>query len=115
MKLDDPHAAAAPDLESWFACLDELLRRATGANVVVLDLTGARPDAGRRRRVFDWAVANRKAYLERIRAAAIVAPSPLLRGVLTAARWFLPMTIRHEIFDHVDPALAWAREEWRRG
>jgi hypothetical protein len=109
LRLDDRSGQDVPELGSWYEAMEELHRRGSGGVLVLLDLTGARPDAGRRRQVFEWAAANRHRFASIVRGGAIVAPSPFLRGVLTAARWFLPMALPHEIFDAYEPALAWLR------
>ena len=86
--LDDPSGRVAPDFESLFTALARVRQLALAGSLdLVLDLTGARPDAERRRRLAEWLKVDAMPIRHRIRAFAIVAPSAFLRGSITAMRW----------------------------
>jgi hypothetical protein len=44
-----------------------------------------------------------------VRAIAVVAPSPLVRGVLTAIFWIEPLGVTHDVFATLIEARSWAR------
>lgn len=51
-----------------------------------------------------------KPRIERsVRAMAVVAPSPIVRGVLTAIFWLEPPPVKHQVFANESDAKAWAR------
>ena len=107
--LDDPSGRVVPDFESLFTVRARVKQLALGGPLdLVLDLTGARPDAERRRRLAEWLQVDAVPIRHRIRAFAIVAPSAFLRGSITAMRWFFPERMLHsEVFDTRAAALAW--------
>lgn len=101
-----PGEDEAPNMESFMsagrALLDSPVKLA-----VVLDLTGARPDAARRQKLIEWMSVNGDALRSVVSRAALVAPSAFLRGAFTAVSWFLPRKVPHEIFATRAEALAW--------
>lgn len=107
--LDVATSGTAPDLDSLLRALSRVVALARqGPIQLLLDLTGASPDADRRRRVAAWLKGEASEVRDRITAFAIVAPSPLLRGTITAIRWFFPdRMMRSETFDTRERALAW--------
>jgi len=112
LRLDDPSDEGAPDFASFLAGLDRIAALSRETRVrIVLDLTGAKPDADRRRRFAEWLRTQGPDIRPHVDAFAIVAPSAMLRGTITAMRWFFPERMLHsETFDRRDRAVAWARE-----
>lgn len=112
------HLDGAPDtprLESFEEALDAVLTREARCGVV-LDMTGAAPDAGRRRRTA-MVVDQRRAAIERwVVAGALIVPSAFHRGVLTAMRWIFtaPLAIPWESFGTPEPARAFIRGQLAR-
>lgn len=111
--LDDPSGRVAPDFETLFTVLARLKTIAGTRTVyVIMDLTGAQPDAERRRRLADWMKVDAVPIRQRVAAFAVVAPSAFLRGTLTAIRWFFPERMLHsETFDTRAAALRWIEGE----
>lgn len=107
--LDDTSGASMPDLDSLIRALARIVELGREGEIqLVLDLTGAAPDADRRRRVAEWLKREASEVREHITAFAIVAPSAMLRGTITAIRWFFPdRVMRGETFDTRERALAW--------
>jgi hypothetical protein len=107
--LDDASTGVAPDLDSLLRALARVVELARAQPIkLLLDLTGASPDADRRRRVAQWLEGDASEVRDRITSSAIVAPSALLRGTITAIRWFFPdRVMRSETFDTRERALAW--------
>jgi hypothetical protein len=107
--LDVATSGVAPDLASLLHALSRVVELARASPVqMLLDRTGASPDAERRSRVAEWLKGDALEVRDRITAFAIVAPSPLLRGTITAIRWFFPeRMLRSETFDTRERALAW--------
>jgi hypothetical protein len=106
VRLDDQSGREPPELESLLSALGGVIALGREDTVqLMLDLTGASPDAERRRRVADWL--RRDAWNS---AFAVVAPNPFLRGTMTAMRWFFPKRMLHsETFDSAESAIAWLR------
>jgi hypothetical protein len=46
-------------------------------------------------------------------AMAMVAPSPVVRGMLTAILWLEPLPVTHQVFATLSEARSWAR--WQAG
>jgi hypothetical protein len=46
-------------------------------------------------------------------AMAMVAPSPIVRGMLTAIFWLEPLPVTHQVFATLSEARSWAR--WQAG
>lgn len=115
--LDDPSGREPPDLASLMSVLERVIVLTETQRIrLVMDLTGASPDAERRRRMVTFLRERMWGARERIDAFAIVAPSPLLRGAITAMRWFFPERMLHsETFDAREPALRWIRAVAARG
>lgn len=111
LHLDEPDSSTPPDFESLFGALAEL-RAITDHEraLLVVDLAGARPDAKRRMRLVSWLREEGRGINARVDALAIVAPSAVLRGVITAVGWFFPERMAgSETFQTRAEALAWAR------
>lgn len=113
--LDDPTAKEAPDFESLLAAFARVKALAEIAPCyVVVDLTGARPDARRRQRLVEWLKSEGLAVRDRLGAFGVVAPSTLLRGAFTAVQWFFlegDRVKRTEVFADRATAIAWARAQ----
>ncbi len=108
--IDDVSSKVAPDFESLLQVLDRLkvLARETPCYVVI-DLTGAQPDARKRQRFVSWIRKDGLEIRERMGAIAVVAPSTMLRGAFTAIQWFVPERVdRTEVFENRPAAIAWA-------
>ncbi len=107
--LDDATGSAPPDLDSLLRALSRVVELARETPIqLLLDLTGASPDADRRRRVAEWLQGDASQVRDRIIAFAIVAPSAMLRGTITAIRWFFPdRMMRSETFETRERALTW--------
>lgn len=78
-----------PEFETFAQAIDVCLDRRESC-VIVMNLTGAKPDASRRRRVAELMDSRRELVQTYVDAAALVVPSALQRGVLTAVRWLNP-------------------------
>lgn len=111
--VDTPGTDAPPDLDSLLALFDELTRRRKRI-VVVIDLTHARPDAARRRRVLDWAKAHWASLRSDVIALAAVTPSAMQRAVVTGLLWFQSPPYPVQLFEHRAEALAWAEQQLPR-
>lgn len=111
IRLDDQSGREAPDFETILAALGRAITLARKHPIqLVLDLTGASPNAERRRRLADWLRNDAWAVRERVTAFAVVAPNPFLRGTITAMRWFFPeRMLRSETFDTAESAIKWIR------
>ncbi|MCB9597027.1 MAG: hypothetical protein H6719_30165 [Sandaracinaceae bacterium] len=113
VRLQGAGSSAAP-FESFTDAVDAILRREERC-AIVLDLTGASPDANRRR-LTAAALDARHEPLERwVVAGALVVPSPVHRGILTAVQWLNPRPLRvaWETFGTPADARAWARTQLR--
>lgn len=107
--LDEVAGGGAPDFDSFLRALDRLkvLSRKTPC-YVVLDLTSAQPDAQKRQQLVVWLRTHGTEIRHQIRAIAFVAPSTLLRGALTAVRWFMSdRVLMSEVFETRADALVW--------
>ena len=108
--LDRPDGGD-PLFSTFLQCTQEVMDRRERC-VVVVDLTGSRADAQRRKAVADW-IRDERIIIERyVRAAAIVAPIALHRGALTALQWVTErrLHLEWEPFPSRESAMAWARE-----
>jgi len=107
--LDDPSGRVAPDFESLYAVLARVKVVAQARTIyVILDLTGAQPDAERRRRLAEWLRVDAVPIRPRVAALAVVAPSPFLRGTITAISWLMPERMMHsEVVESRAAAVRW--------
>ena len=114
--LDDARAIGAPDAESFFLGLERVkVLSSKSPCYVVLDLTGAAPDAQRRQRLVTWLRSHGSTLRAQVVAIAIVAPSTFLRGALTAVRWFMTDRVMvSEVFETRLEALRWIELQQRR-
>jgi hypothetical protein len=107
---DDDHGR----LDTFLVSVEGLLSR-PGPCVVVLDLSGAEPDAHRRQRLAEL-VARDRARIDRVvHAAAVVVPSAFHRGILTAVKWLnaRPLALEWQPFATYGEARAWAEGRLR--
>jgi hypothetical protein len=76
---------------------------------LVFDMTDAGvPSALQRRKLADH-MKNHAAKIQRlVRGLGVIAPSPVLRGVITALFWVAQPGMPHRIFATRDEALTWA-------
>lgn len=98
--------------ETLEAFLCELIARQTepGPYAVVFDLTHAgRPSAKQRSRMSQHLQEQRGTIQRQVRGMAMVAPSAITRGVITAVFWLSPPPVEHRVFDGRDEAFHWAR------
>lgn len=109
LHVDAPHDGSAPDFDSLLAALGDVRAQAEEERLrLVFDITGLRPDARRRMRFVEWLRREGGKLFPRIDALALVAPSAVLRGVITAVRWFFPQwAFRTETFASREEAIAW--------
>jgi len=105
-----PGTKDPPDLPALIADLDALLARRERI-VIAMDLTGAAPDAGRRKATVDWLKKNQAALERYVVAFALVAPSAFHRGLFVATQWFVKMPNPVEVFGDLSSALAWSHEK----
>lgn len=96
-----------PDADSLFVELDRLVARG-GSAAIVWDLTHARPDATRRRRVAEWIRAQSWGDETPLVAVAFVAPGAVQRSLITAVSWLVDLPMRMETFADVVEATIWA-------
>jgi hypothetical protein len=115
IRLDDQSGREPPDFESLLAALGRAIALAREETIqLLLDLTGASPNAERRRRLADWLRRDAWEVRDRVSAFAVVAPNPFLRGTITAMRWFFPEKMLYtETFDSAESAIAWIRSRRR--
>lgn len=62
-----------------------------------------------RRRVSQHIAGNKDRVRRIVRGIAVVTPSALKRGIITAVFWLSPPPTEHRTFENVDDAMAWAR------
>lgn len=107
--FEDPTRRLVPDAGAMLVVIDEILR--AGRPVAgVLDLSGIRPDAQRRAHVADY-YQKRERELRRVLVAlAVVAPSRILAGAVTAFTWLTRPEMPMKVFQDRTKAMAWARE-----
>jgi hypothetical protein len=98
-----------PDLESLLAIMERLTTRKRRI-VVVMDLTHARPDAGRRKRLVDWAKSHWASLRTDVVGLAAVAPGGMQRAIVTSILWFVTAPFPIEVFERQADALAWAEK-----
>src|SRR4051794_1438078 len=91
--------------------LDELRENLRGHEpyAIVFDMTHADvPDALQRRKLVDHMAANADAIKRLVRGLAVVVPSPIFRGIITALFWLAPPEVPHAMFAMKHDAFAWA-------
>ena len=106
---------ASPPSEVTAASLDAFLGELQSnldsgreyALVVDMTHTGSL-SAKDRRRVSEHITANRERVRRTVRGIAIVTPSAVKRGIITAVFWLSPPPTEHRIFDNVNDAIRWA-------
>jgi hypothetical protein len=108
VSLDAVGRDLEPDFDSFLAVAEEALARRERF-AAVIDLTGNRADAVRRRRLAAWSEEHRAEVRLRVAAIGVVAGGAFERGVLTALLWLTrpPMPVR--AFSAPADALAWVR------
>jgi len=80
--------------------------------VLVFDLShGGTPNPVQRASMASHMRKNRPRIERSVLAIAVVAPSPLVRGVLTAIFWVEPPPVAHQVFASASEARAWAHEQ----
>lgn len=104
-------------MDSFFDALERVKSLSAKARCyVVLDLTGAAPDAQRRQRLVAWLREHGSTVRAQVAAIAFVAPTTFQRGALTAVRWFVPDRVMvSEVFETRRDALQWVEDKKRRG
>lgn len=107
--LDDASGLRAPEFDTLLTVLDEVKDVAAERPTwLVLDLSGARPDAQRRRRLVTWIQQQGPKLREDVRALAVVAPSAFLRGAFIAVHWFFSEHAhKSQAFETREQAHAW--------
>lgn len=113
---DDRVVWSAPPLrfddDALHELLAELQRRLDRGDpyVLVFDLSHVGlPTARQRQAMAAHMRDNRDKIRRRVRAIGVVAPSPVLRGLVTAVFWMEPPTVPHQIFATRFEADLWAR------
>jgi hypothetical protein len=99
------------DDEAFEAYLQRLQEvRSRGPNVAVLDAThaGYLP-ASQRRRQAEWLREHAGMMRDNSLGTAFVIPSTLIRGVLTAILWIVPMPGPHVVVETHEQGEEWAR------
>lgn len=100
------------------AFLDELQTNLDSerAYVLLVDMThtGALT-VKQRRRVSKHIAGNRERVRRIVRGIAVVTPSAIKRGIITAVFWLSPPPTDHRTFENVDMAMAWARSLIEKG
>ncbi len=96
-----------PDPQSLIRIVEGLIEKGERV-VVVYDLTGAKPDAQRRRLLVTWLRNNREKLSRCAIASAIVARTAFHHGVLVAAFWFVKPRAPVKVFSDRHSAIDWA-------
>lgn len=99
-----------PDLQSLFD-LYEKIQAIPGAKAVVWDLERAKSDAKRRKEVTDWMRGRQAAKELDVTCLALIAPTSIQRGLVTAVLWFVRPAIPTQVFSNYTAAMQWAREQ----
>jgi len=110
--LHGPDDGTQPSYESFVAACEACLAR-RARHGVVLDLTGAAPDARRRKAIIDWGKQH-LAHMTRFNVGvAIVASSAPVRGIITAARWVVDPPFPFSVFATRAEATTWVEDRLR--
>jgi hypothetical protein len=84
------------------------------AYAIVFDLSGSGTPNALQRQLLATHMRTNKGSIERwVRGVAMVAPSPLVRGVLTAIFWLEAPPVPHQVFATAKEAIAWASSQGR--
>jgi hypothetical protein len=77
---------------------------------LVFDMTNTEtPSAMQRRKLSEHMLTHQDRIQRCVRCLAVVAPSPIQRGITTAVFWLSPPPIEWRIFDLLDEATKWAQ------
>jgi len=104
--------------ESLEAFLSELQTNLDGNRpyALVVDMThSGQPSAKQRRKIGDHMTRNRERVRRIVRGIAIVTPSTLKRGIITAVFWLSPPPTQHRMFDNPHAAKRWAQGLFEEG
>jgi len=96
-------------LDRFYVALDAILARGEPF-ASVLDLRGAYSNAARRSRFAAWQKQNDPEIRRYCRAQAVVAPSAVQRGVVTAALWVKEPVVPVKVFSTEADAMDWVRD-----
>jgi hypothetical protein len=113
LRVEASGESSDEDIESYLRELSRQLARKQ-PHVVIVDATKGRSlRATHRKSIADWNRTN-AAELKRYRLGlAVVAPNPLLRGLITAVYWLFPAPFPYRCFERDEQAEAWARSLFR--
>mgnify|MGYP003953269367 CR=1 FL=1 len=83
-----------------------------GAHAVLhLGIRALGLSASQRKHIAEHANQSRESLSVHVRAAAVVAPSPILRGMITAMNWLAPPPFPQRVFAAEEVARAWLMEQ----
>jgi hypothetical protein len=84
--------------------------------VALFDMTSSGiPTALQRKRIAAHMQENGERIRRLVRGLGVIAPSPLVRGVVVALFWVAPPKIPHRIFGHRAEAIDWAKTVYSSG
>jgi hypothetical protein len=98
------------DMRSYLTMLELMLSR-KARHVIIVDATqGKQLKSQHRKMLADWTQLNRQT-LARYRAGlALVTPSAVLRGMITAVYWLSPPPFPYQPVSTMEEGWAWARQ-----
>ena len=100
--------ATDAEVDAYLARLERPLIRGE-SYVAIIDGTHAAPGTPvQRRAMAEWMRSRAKLIQTHVLGAAIVAPSSLIRGALTAIFWIQPLPCPHRITSTMEEAERWA-------
>ena len=102
------------ELEGYLARQDAMLARQQTMVSLVLAEEAKLWDTPVMRRQADWIKAHKDELRRLSLGAALVIPSPVIRGMLKAIMWIQPMPQPHTIVATPEDGLRWLREQVRR-
>lgn len=106
-----PPALTDEALKSILQSLEDCLARGS-PYVLIFDLSNSGvPNAVQRATLAAHIRKNKPRSRLWVRGVAVVASSPLVRGMLTAILWLEPLGVTHEVFATIIEARSWARPQ----
>ncbi len=111
-----PSETTVGAIDGYFDAVDAWVMRIHSPWCTVLDFSALQFGASSpatRKRFADRARPLQPLLQEHCVAIALLAPTPMVRGVVTAVMWFVPAPVPVEVFVSEDEAHAWLR--WKIG
>jgi hypothetical protein len=101
------------DVDRFLAIADEHIARKSHYVALHDGVRASGVDAAQRKRFAAHVDRNRNGLTKWCVAAAIVASSPIVRGIVTAVNWMSPPPMPQRVFAKRDDAVAWLASELR--